>query len=169
VSNTLAAPRVKPDIKPDATTLTTASLKVTVQQLPLRISFANAAGEILDADDPARGTSFAGTELRVSKKLRDDEHVFGLGEKTGRLDKRGWKLGGYHYVMWNSDTPAYDSSTDPLYVDVPFFMVLRDGQAHGIFLDNTWRTFFDVGREQPDLLTFGADKQRGGPTPRFPA
>jgi hypothetical protein len=25
----------------------------------------------------------------------DDEHVYGFGEKTGRLDKRGRNLGGY--------------------------------------------------------------------------
>ena len=149
--------QVQTDIKPDAATLTTASLNVTVQYSPLRISFANMAGEILDADDPVRGLSLAGSEFRVAKQLRDDEHVYGFGEKTGRLDKRGWQLGGYNYVMWNSDTPAYDSSTDPLYVDVPFFLVTRRGQAHGIFLDNTWRSFFDVGREQPCLLTFGAD------------
>ncbi len=153
----LGAAMVKSEIKPEFTTLTTASLKVTVQYAPLRISFANTAGEILDADDPARGISLAGTEFRIAKQLHDDEHVYGFGEKTGRLDKRGWKLGGYNYVMWNSDTPAYDSSTDPLYVSVPFFMVVRHGQAHGIFLDSTWRSFFDVGREQPNLLTFGAD------------
>jgi alpha-glucosidase len=153
----LGAATVKTGIKPEFTTLTTASLKVTVQHSPLRISFANAAGEILDADDAARGISLAGTEFRVAKQLHDDEHVYGFGEKTGRLDKRGAKLGGYNYVMWNSDTPAYDSSTDPLYVSVPFFLVTRPGQAHGIFLDNTWRSFFDVGRERPDLLTFGAN------------
>jgi alpha-glucosidase len=99
----------------------------------------------------------AGSEFRVAKQLHDDEHVYGFGEKTGRLDKRGWKLGGYNYVMWNSDTPAYDSSTDPLYIAVPFFMVTRRGVAHGIYLDNTRRSFFDVGRERPDLLSFGAD------------
>ena len=157
IDHDLGTPMVKVEIKPDFATLTTASLKTTVQYSPLRISFANVAGEILDADDPARGISLAGTEFRVAKQLHDDEHVYGFGEKTGRLDKRGWKLGGYNYVMWNSDTPAYDSSTDPLYVDVPFFMVIRHGRAHGIFLDSTWRSFFDIGREQPDLLTFGAD------------
>ncbi len=157
VNHNLGTPAVKVEIKPDFTTLTTRSLKMTVHYAPLRISFANTAGEILDADDPARGISLAGTEFRVAKQLHDDEHVYGFGEKTGRLDKRGWKLGGYNYVMWNSDTPAYDSSTDPLYVTVPFFTVTRHGQAHGIFLDSTWRSFFDVGREQPDLLTFGAD------------
>ena len=116
IDHDLGTPMVKVEIKPEFATLTTASLKTTVQYSPLRISFANVAGEILDADDPARGISLAGTEFRVAKQLHDDEHVYGFGEKTGRLDKRGWKLGGYNYVMWNSDTPAYDSSTDPLYV-----------------------------------------------------
>jgi alpha-glucosidase len=157
INRDLGTPVVKAELGLTAATLATPSLQVTVQYAPLRISFANAAGKILDADDPARGISVAGTEFRVAKQLREDEHVYGFGEKTGRLDKRGWKLGGYNYVMWNSDTYAYDSSTDPLYVAVPFFIVTRHGQAHGIFLDNTWRSFFDIGREQPDLLTFGAD------------
>ena len=157
INRDLGAATTKVDIGSDSTTLTTASLKVTIQHSPLCISFANATGEVLDADDPARGLSLSGSEFRVAKQLREDEHVYGFGEKCGRLDKRGWQLGGYNYVMWNSDTPAYDSSTDPLYVDVPFFMVTRHGQAHGIFLDNTWRSFFDVGREQAGVLTFGAD------------
>ncbi len=157
VNRELGAFAVQADVGPAATVLTTASLKVTVQHSPARITFANRAGELLDTDDPARGLSFAGTEFRIAKQLREDEHVYGLGEKCGRLDKRGQQLGGYHYVMWNSDTPAYDSATDPLYVAVPFFLVTRHGQAHGIFLDNTWRSCFDIGREQPGLLTFGAD------------
>lgn len=157
VNRDLGTPTVKTDIQSAATVLTTASLKVTVQHSPLRISFANTSGDILDADDPVRGLSLAGTQFRIAKQLHDDEHVYGFGEKCGRLDKRGWQLGGYNYVMWNSDTPAYDSSTDPLYVSIPFFMVTRRGQAHGIFLDNTWRSSFDIGREQANLLTFGAD------------
>jgi len=157
VNQDLGVPAAKVEIGSNTTTLITASLRVTVQHAPLRISFANSAGDTLDADDPDLGISISGSQFRVAKQLRDDERIYGFGEKTGRLDKRGWQLGGYNYVMWNSDTPSYDSSTDPLYVDVPFFMVMCRGQAHGIFLDNTWRSFFDVGREQPNLLTFGAD------------
>ena len=141
----------------NVTTLATASIKVIVQQSPLRSSFADSAGEILDADDPGRGIAFAGPAFRVAKKLRDDEHVYGFGEKNGKLDKRGWKLGGYNYVMWDTDTFAHDPGTDPIYVSVPFYLVVRHGQAHGIFLDDTWRSTFDVGRERQDLLTFGAE------------
>jgi alpha-glucosidase len=157
VNRDAGTPTAKAEIGSTSTTLTTASLRVTVQHAPIRIEFANAAGESLDADDGERGIAIAGRAFRVAKRLRIDEHVYGFGEKNGRLDKRGQALGGYHYVMWNSDTPAYDSSTDPMYVSVPFYMVVRHGQAHGIFLDNTWRSTFDVGRERQDLLTFGAE------------
>jgi alpha-glucosidase len=157
VKQDLAPPAVKVDIESNITTLATPSLRVIVQHAPLRISFANAAGEMLDADDSERGIAFSSDgAFRVAKQLRDEEHVYGLGEKNGRLDKRGWQLGGYDYVMWNSDTYAYNAGTDPSYVSVPFYLVVRHGQAHGIFLDNTYRSFFDIGHEQPGLLTFGA-------------
>lgn len=156
VNQDLGNSDAKVQIGSRSTTLATRSLKVTIQHSPLRISFANANGQVLDADDPGQGISLSGAEYRVAKALHVDDHVYGFGEKTGRLDKRGWRLGGYNYVMWNSDTYAYDSSTDPLYVSVPFFMVVRQGQAHGIFLDDTWRSSFDIGRERENLLTFGA-------------
>jgi alpha-glucosidase len=150
----------------------TSALRVTIRHDPFRISFASAGGESLDEDDPLRGTAFAGKETRVWKRLRDDEHVYGFGEKTGRLDKRGRNLGGYGYVMWNTDAYAYGDDTDPIYVSVPFFIVMRGGRAHGFFLDNTFRSTFDVGRQDQDLLAFGAPGGEmdyyfiDGPTPK---
>lgn len=150
---------VKANVKigSNSTTIETAALKVLIQQNPLAISFLDASGHSLDADDPKHGMAYSGTGFTVSKLLNDDAHVYGFGEKNGRLDKRGWNLGGYNYVMWNTDTYMHEPSTDPLYVSVPFFMVLRDGKAYGIFLDSTWRSFFDVGHDHSGLLTFGAD------------
>ncbi len=156
VTNNLGGADAQVSIGNHFTVLQTASLKVTVRQDPLRISFADKAGDVLDADDPVRGISFAGTQFRDAKLLRDDEHVYGFGEKSGSLDKRGWQLGGYNLVMWNTDAYMHNPGTDPLYVSVPFYLVMRHGQAHGLFLDNTWRSTFDIGREEPNLLTFGA-------------
>ena len=140
-----------------ASIITTTTLRVTIQHSPFRIGFATRDGESLDADDPERGIAISGKASRVWKRLRDDEAVYGLGEKNGSLNKRGWKLGGYNFTMWNSDTFAYDASTDPLYASVPFYMVLRKGVAHGIFLDNTFRSNFDIGHQSEGLLSFGAD------------
>ena len=134
-------------------TITTSALKVTVNHAPLRMSFATAAGESLDEDREI-------TANRIYKRLRDDEHVYALGEKNGPLDKRGWKLGGYSLTMWNSDTFGYDSSTDPIYVSVPFYIVMRKGVGFGVFLDNTYRSNFDIGHQTEGVLSFGAE---GGP------
>ena len=156
VNYDLGAPPVQIETGFNSTTLVTASIKVVVQLSPLRISFVDRDGEILD-DDSQSGITFASDgAFRVARQLRDDDHVYGLGEKNGALDKRGRQLGGYNLVMWNSDTFAYDASVDPIYVSVPFYLVTRHGQAHGIFLDNTWRSFFDIGHEQSGMLTFGA-------------
>jgi alpha-glucosidase len=137
--------------------IVTPLLRATIQQRPFRVSIADLAGNELDADDPDRGTAFSGEAVRVWKRLRDDEQIYGFGEKTGRLNKRGRQLGGYSYTMWNSDTFAYESDTDPIYVSVPFYLVLREGRTHGVFLDNTFRSNFDVGHTSQGLLSFGAE------------
>lgn len=137
--------------------LSTSALRVTIRHDPFRIAIADAQGRSLDEDDEERGMAFAGTQVKVSKRLRDDEHVLGLGEKNGRLDKRGPHMGGGSYVMWTTDAYDYGDDTDPLYAAIPFYMVVRQGRAHGIFLDNTFRSFFDVGHESERRLTFGAE------------
>jgi alpha-glucosidase len=49
---------------------------------------------------------------------------------------------------------------------------VKDGRAYGIYLDNTHRTFFDVGHQQRGVLSFGADGGEldyyfiNGPEPR---
>jgi len=139
-------------------TISTSTLRVSIQHAPFRIAFARRDGQSLDEDDAQRGTALSSTGAnRVWKRLRNDDQIYGLGEKNGPLNKRGWKLGGYSFTMWNSDTFGYDSSTDPLYVSVPFYMVLRNGAAHGIFFDNTWRSNFDIGHQTEGVLSFGAE------------
>lgn len=157
VSRSLGDPKASVEVGASRSEIATGALRVKIGHDPFRIAFASAAGESLDEDDEERGIAFAGRQIKVWKRLRDDEHVYGFGEKTGRLDKRGWGLGGYSYAMWNTDTYAYDAGTDPVYASVPFYMVLREGRAHGVFLDNTHRSAFDVGKESEHLLSFGAE------------
>jgi alpha-glucosidase len=154
VNRNLGDPAATFSIEQTQSILTTSALRVTIKHAPFRIAFTTRAGESLDED------AFSGTAQRVYKRLRDDEHIYALGEKNGPLDKRGWKLGGYSLTMWNSDTFGYDSSTDPIYVSVPFYIAMRKGIAHGIFLDNTFRSNFDIGHQTEGVLSFGAE---GGP------
>lgn len=158
-------------VEGDRSILATRSLRVTIRHAPFRLAIADAAGDTLDEDDAAQGMAWSGTKIRAFKRLRVDEHVYGLGEKTGMLDKRGRQQGGYAYTMWNSDTFGYGQDTDPIYVSVPFAIVMRGGKAHGLFLDNTARSSFDIGHTSEGILAFGADHGElnyyfiNGPTP----
>src|SRR5213078_1405214 len=76
----------------------------------------------------------------------------GLGDKTGPLDHRDLA-----FTNWNSDMFGWQESTDPLYKTIPFFLAMRPGFAYGLFLDNTYRSNFDFGKEARDLYSFGSD------------
>ena len=90
---------------------------------------------------------FDGDSFRIYKAMPLDEHYFGLGDKTGPLDRRNEA-----FTLWNTDAYRFQESTDPLYKSIPYFMTFRAGRAMGVLLDNTWRTSFDFGKESPDSI-----------------
>lgn len=82
-----------------------------------------------------------GKTLRWSSILATDARVFGGGERTGPLNKRGRTL-----TFWATDAlPDHDATTDAMYQSVPFLITLTDGLAHGIFFDSSTRATADIG------------------------
>ena len=73
----------------------------------------------------------------------DDYHYYGLGEKSGTLDKKSRR-----YRMRNMDAMGYNAEhSDPLYKHIPFYVTLRQGHAFGLFYDTTYDCTFDMGCE----------------------
>lgn len=96
----------------------------------------------------------SGCKFQVFKTLMGDEVIYGLGDKTGFLNKKG-----YDYMMWNSDNPdpqVENGTFRAMYKSIPFFIVLREEAVYGIFLDNTFRSYFDMGFESTKYYSFGA-------------
>jgi alpha-glucosidase len=92
-------------------------------------------------------------KVQVIKKLMGDEKFYGLGDKTGHLNKRA-----YDYEMWNTDEPApHVESHKSLYKSIPFFITLRDKFVFGIFFDNTYKSYFDMGKENSEYYYFAAE------------
>jgi alpha-glucosidase len=127
----------------------TANLAVDIDAQTLEIILRDPAGNILQQD--ARPIAFEGDAFRIRKTMPPDEHYFGLGDKTGPLDRRNEA-----FTLWNTAAYRYQESTDPLYKSIPYFMAFRAGHALGVLFDNTWRTSFDFGKESPDAYSFGA-------------
>jgi alpha-glucosidase len=138
---------------PDAFLVTTDELQVVVRRSPLLIEFRDPkSGTTINADErPMMFDAKSGT-VAAAKRLGFDEHFFGLGEKAARLDKRRG-----HFTMWNSDTPGYREGTDPIYQSIPFYIGWQNGEAYGMFFDNSYRSYFDFGQTTQDYATFSAE------------
>lgn len=92
-------------------------------------------------------------KIQIVKKSASDEKYYGLGDKTGHLNKRG-----YAYEMWNMDDPSpHVESHKALYKSIPFFITLRKNHTFGIFFDNNFKTYFDMCKENNDYYYFGAE------------
>jgi alpha-glucosidase len=138
-----------PDSSPVAFGFHTASIRVEVAKDTLALTIRDSSGKILAGD--AHPVSFDGHAFRVYKTMPLDEHYFGLGDKTGPLDRREQA-----FSLWNTDAYRFQESTDPIYKSIPFFLTFRAGVACGLFLDNTWRSSFDFGKELPGVYSFGS-------------
>lgn len=125
---------------------------IKIVKSPCRFQLLDHKGELMVEEDEL-GLGFNNQNNVICyKKMHEDDHYYGFGEKTGFLDKRGET-----YTMWNSDVYApHNPETDPLYQSIPFFMTLRHGKAYGIFFDNTFRTTFNM-REDDDHYSFSAE------------
>jgi len=89
--------------------------------------------------------------FETSKRRAETELYYGFGEKALPISRHNQAM-----VMWNTDTFAYPPGLDPIYQSIGFFTALHQGRAYGVFLDNTYRTHFDMGHTAPARYTFGA-------------
>jgi len=149
----------------DAVVITTDEIQVVVRRSPLLIEFRDAKTHaLINADEQPMAYDGkgllkemmfdpkAGSFVAVAKKFGVAEHFYGLGEKAARLDKRRSA-----FVNWNSDTPGYLEGRDPIYQTIPFYTALENGNAYGIFFDNSYRSYFDFARSSQQRVWFGAE------------
>ncbi|MDE6846873.1 MAG: glycoside hydrolase family 31 protein [Lachnospiraceae bacterium] len=91
--------------------------------------------------------------VQCVKVLDKEDCIYGLGDKTGVLNKRH-----YEYENWNSDIPdPHEDSFKSLYKSIPFFITLKQKGVYGIFYDNTFKSYFNFGKENDGYYSFGSD------------
>ncbi len=143
-----AARTARIPVTPEPTGFSTTSLRVSVTP-DLRLTVSDLAGHILQSD--ALPVAWSPDGFTVTKAKSPVDHFFGLGDKPGPLDRTGEA-----FTLWNTDSFGWQESTDPIYKSIPFFLEMHDGRTLGVLFDNTYRTFFDFGRQRPDRYTFSA-------------
>ncbi len=117
-----AAVRVEAIHAQNAAGFRTQALDVRLERNPMRLVIRDLHGTVMCSDAPGHAISFRQGSFRVWKELQGDEHFFGLGDKTGPLDRRDQA-----FSMWNTDAYGFQESTDPIYKTIPFFLATRAG------------------------------------------
>ncbi|HKI56013.1 MAG TPA: TIM-barrel domain-containing protein [Trueperaceae bacterium] len=117
-----------------------------------------------DALPPGRD----GVLARLQLALDPADRLWGFGQRTGGLDRRGRRL-----TNWTSDSFGvhHHRGSDNLYQAQPVFLAVQAGRAFGAFLHVSHLSRLDAGYTNPDRL--GIDALGGeidlflfaGPTP----
>ena len=98
------------------------------------------------ADRPTQSYDFGWWDGRVRHYLarRPGERFYGLGERSGAMDRAGRR-----FRLTSYDPMGYDAEiTDPLYKAIPYLLVAdAEGACHGAFYDNMSDAAFDLGCE----------------------
>lgn len=115
--------------------------------------------------------NFAYTEdaLYFTRALESKERIYGLGERTGDMNKRGQS-----FPIWNIDPPLHhDPFTETMYTSIPFYVGFELGTAttYGVLIDATSRIEMDMGETQETEVRIGVQDDSlvayffTGPTP----
>lgn len=125
----------------------TQTLDVFIEKSPLfRVIFKNKEGKVINEDFPGKGfsTGFTGSRSTIYKVIQPGERFIGLGEVLGNLDKRG-----SGFTLNNTDTYKYGDPRLSMYVSVPFYIGIHQGEVYGLFSHNTYKSFFNFGLSTP--------------------
>lgn len=94
-----------------------------------------------------------GKSLRFTCPLHPEDVVWGLGETTGRVNKRGGR-----YISFNTDTADHNDTNPSLYASHNFLIV--DGaQPFGVFFDTPARVIFEIDYHGSGLLSVECETQ----------
>ncbi|MBS3936983.1 MAG: alpha-glucosidase [Peptococcaceae bacterium] len=142
-------------ISPQGVSLSDGYWRVEVQESPFALNFFDGEGNLFCSTVEGETVGQSGQAVVAKMTMREGDHYYGLGEKMGHMDKCGKAM-----TMWNTDVVPHLPNTDPLYVSIPFFIGFNNNVAWGVFLDNTYRSHFDMGKHDPGTIIFGADGGR---------
>lgn len=145
--------------------LRTAQITLAIGRDPFRLDARRADGGLIfeSADGPdglPQPYAALNDAFVVRRRCRTEDAFLGLGEKTGRLNRKG-----RDFTLWNTDVlnptsageftagrsgddPRADQTStafDPYYISIPFFSHLahESGAAAGFFFDNSYRAHVD--------------------------
>lgn len=142
-------------------TLSSAQINVHVCKAPFHLEARRTDGSLLFSgkrDDQGKSLFYGelNDDFVVNRTYLPGDAIYGLGEKTGRGNRRGRS-----FILWNTDVlnpnatgdfnkgagdvnDPRSASFDPYYISIPFFYHrTTDGHVAGFFVDNAFQGDFE--------------------------
>ena len=120
--------------------------EVEIDPHNFRLTYRKENGEILFQDREILAYNLEGEFGKGSYHAltrEEDEHIYGLGDKTGNVNKNGRR-----FKMETFDAMGFDSrSSDPLYKQIPFYICANSKGSYGIYYDTYSNGVLDFGAE----------------------
>ncbi len=134
--------------------ITTDILSITINLNPFTFSAAisGETGSLLSRSSVRNQES--GASWFWEGRFAEETAFYGLGEKAEKLN-----LAGKQYELLNTDPAGYSRGDDPIYLSVPFITSLSGAGSLGLFFDNSYHSWFDLGRASPGKVSY---KTQGG-------
>src|ERR1700676_4306183 len=85
----------------------TSLLSVQIDRGTLQMKVLDKSGNLLQQDLPGWPLEFHNQSYRIYKRMPQNEHYYGLGDKVGPLDRRGQT-----FTLWNTDAFKFQESTE---------------------------------------------------------
>jgi alpha-glucosidase len=129
--------------------VTAGAFRVTLTGAPVRLAVEQRVGDawrpwISDRETGGFALTEGGRRIRHFQQRPLADRHFGLGDKTGPLDRTGRR-----FRILQLDALGYDAEIgDPLYKHVPYMAVQSDGVVGGLFYDSLAPMTFDLGCER---------------------
>ena len=126
----------------DVVVMRTGTMNVLVDPANCRVTAEDSDGNTI-LEEPADGGYSGGDTL--TRLLADGERIYGLGERTGGLDRVGRAYTCRNTDAYEAEHGGWGPDADPLYQCIPFYLTKRGANVTGVFTDTTWTSRWDVG------------------------
>lgn len=170
-----APPTCKVATTSEALCLCTDELEVVIHKSPFAVDLHRRGGtSLLETYRDPLGVGQAYGTLNdafvVVRKCTPRDAMFGLGEKTGRFNRKGRA-----FTLWNTDVLGQNQSAsdlrpgareatqdprstafDPYYISIPFFYHQHgeSGEMAGFFIDNSYPARYDFAQDDRYSIQF---------------
>ena len=130
-----------------------AVLTCRIAKTSCSVAILNKDGLILNEDEKGfhweKNPEHGGHIVQMTKRVKKGEAFYGLGDKPTDLNLKGRR-----FVNWGTDEYGYHYNTDPIYKAIPVYYGLHQDTGYAIFYDNTYKSYFDYGKERDTVMSF---------------